>query len=229
MMYSLLIQRSLSRSNLAWTSFIDGDLELADGPVQGHDLLLVLRHPAEEDEVVGQGLGQEAFVPVFADGDPAVPLRELGPVPAQDEGHVAELGDGEAQGLVEQDLLGRVRDVVVAPEDMGDPEVGVVDDAGEIVGRRAVGLDEDLVLVGFGLERDEAVDHVPELDRPARLDPEEDRLPVPVRLAGGDEGLGLFPVDVEPPALEDGLFVPVEAQPAEVVEDLVQETRRRIS
>ena len=113
--------------------------------------------------------------------------------------------------------------MVVAAEDVGDAEVGVVDDAGEVVGRRAVGLDDDLVLDGVGLDGDPAVDQVVVGDGPAGGDLEEDGLAVLVGLAGGQELLGLFPVDVEAPALEDGLLVPVEAQPLEVLEDLVEE------
>ena len=59
------------------------DLEEPDGLVGGHDLAAVLGHPAEEDEVVGQGLGQEALALVLLDGDAAVALGELGPVRAR--------------------------------------------------------------------------------------------------------------------------------------------------
>ena len=62
-------------------------------------------------------------------------------------------------------------------------------------------------------------------DRPAGLDLEEDGFAVLVGLARGHQLLGLGPVDIEPPALEDGLLVPVEAQPFEVLEDLVEEPR----
>ena len=151
-------------------------------------------------------------------------LGELGPVGAEDERHVAEARRRQAEGLVEEDLLGRVGDVVVAAEDVGDAEEGVVDDAGEVVGRRAVRLDDDLVLDGVRLDGDPAVDEVVEGDRPAGLDLEEDGVPVLVGFAGGQELLGLLPVDVEAAALEDGLLVPVEAEPLEVLEDLVEET-----
>jgi len=115
--------------------------------------------------------------------------------------------------------------VVVAPEDVGDAEVGVVDNAGEVVGRRAVRLDHDLVLDRLRLDGDTAVDEVLVGDRAARLDLEEDGVAVLVGLARGHEFGGLGAVDFEPPALEDGFLVPVETQPLEVLEDLVEESR----
>ena len=201
------------------------DLEEPDGFGGRHDLAPILGHPAEEDEVIGQGLGQEAFTLVLLDGDAAVALGELGPVGPQDERHVAEPRRLQAEGFVEDDLFRRVADVVVAPEDVGDAEVGVVDDAGEVVGRRAVRLDHDLVLDRLRLDGDPAVDEVLVSDRPAGLDLEEDSVAVLVGLALGHELRGLGAVDIEPPALEDGLLVPVEPQPLEVLEDLVEESR----
>ncbi|HPW18455.1 MAG TPA: hypothetical protein PLP83_08770, partial [Candidatus Aminicenantes bacterium] len=103
--------------------------------------------------------------------------------------------------------------------------MGVIDDAGEVVGRRAVRLDQDLVLEGVRLDRDGAVDEVVVGDGPAGGDAEEDGVAVLVGTAGGDELGGLGPVDVEAAGLEKRLLVPVEAEPAEVVEDLVEEAR----
>ena len=150
-------------------------------------------------------------------------LGQLGPVRPEDERHVAEARRGQSEGLIEDDLLGRIADVVVAAEDVGDAEEGIVDDAGEIVGRRAVRLDDDLVLDRVRLDGDPAVDEVVEGDRPAGLDLEEDGVSVLVGLAGGEELRGLLPVDAETFALEEGFLVPVEAEPLEVLEDLVEE------
>ena len=97
------------------------------------------------------GPRQEALALVLLDADAAVALGQLGAVRAEDERHVAEAGRSQAESFVEDDLLGGVRDVVVAAQDVGDAQEGVVDDAGEVVGRRAVGLDDDLVLEGVGL------------------------------------------------------------------------------
>ena len=84
------------------------------------DLGPVGRRPAEEDEIIGQRLGQKALVPVFRDRNAAVALGELRPVRPQDQRHMAEARRGQAERFIKKDLLGRVRDVVVAAEDMGD-------------------------------------------------------------------------------------------------------------
>ncbi|MBP1770726.1 MAG: hypothetical protein H6P96_1344 [Candidatus Aminicenantes bacterium] len=64
-------------------------------------------------------------------------------------------------------------------------------------------------------------------DGPAGLDLEQDRVAVLVGLAGGDELVGLLAVDAEAAALEDGLLVPVEAEPLEIFEDLLEEAGLR--
>jgi len=114
--------------------------------------------------------------------------------------------------------------VVVAPEDVGDPKLGVVDDAAEVVGRRSVGLDQDLVLDVLRVDLDPAVDQVVVGDFPAGGDAIEDRLPFPVSPAGGRQGFGFLPIQIEPAALAHRLAVPVQAEPSQVLEDLVEET-----
>ncbi len=102
------------------------------------------------------------------------------------------------------------------------PKLRVVDDAAKIVGRRAVGLDQDLVLDVLGLDFDPAVDQVVVGDFPAGDDPEEDRLPFPVGQAPRDEGFGFGPVEVEAAALMEGLAVPIQAEPTEVLENFIE-------
>jgi hypothetical protein len=47
---------------------------------------------------------------------------------------------------IEQQVLGRRGDPLLAADDVGDPHEVVVDDDGEVVGREAVGLEDDLVV-----------------------------------------------------------------------------------
>ena len=51
-----------------------------------------------------------------------------------------------SESFVEQDLLGRIRDVIVPTNDVGDPHVDVVGHDGEVVGRVAIGAQDDEVL-----------------------------------------------------------------------------------
>ncbi len=114
------------------------EVEHPDRLVEGHDLVLLARVPTQEDQVIDQRAGEIAFLPVFLDRDPAVPLAELGAVLAEDKRHVPETGRDDPEGLVEEDLLRGIGDVVVPAQDMGDAQLGIVDDAGEVIGRRAV-------------------------------------------------------------------------------------------
>ena len=58
----------------------------------------------------------------------------------------AKTGTGSAERLEDEDLPGRVAEVVVAADDVRDLHVGVVDDGGEVVGGGAVGAHEDEVV-----------------------------------------------------------------------------------
>ncbi len=110
---------------------------------------------------------------------------------------MAEPRRRHAQGFVEKNLLGRVGDMVVATENMGDAELGVVDDTAEIIGGRTVRFDKNLILDVFRIHLDPAVNQVVVGDFSAGNDPEEDRLPFLVGRAGRGQLFRLFPVDVE--------------------------------
>ena len=116
--------------------------------------------PAQAGQVVDQGLGQEALVPVGQDGKGAVALGELGPVLAQHQGHVGEPGQLGPQGLVNEELPGGVGDVVLAPDDLGDPHGDVIHHHREVVGGDAVGPLQHQVVQFLVVEGDGALDAV---------------------------------------------------------------------
>ena len=58
---------------------------------------------------------------------------------------MGELRHVGAERPEEQDVLGRVGDVVLAADDVADRHVGVVDDDHEVVERRAIAADDDQV------------------------------------------------------------------------------------
>src|SRR3989441_2299075 len=155
---------------------------------------------------------------VVADRGGAVALGELLPVRAVDHRHVGEDGERRAERLVEGDLLRRVRDVVRAAQHVGDPHVEVVHDHGVVVERGAVGAEDHEVLDVFALEADGAVDRVVPADF-ARGDAQPDRALVRVRLVLRKRSVGDFLVPLDARALKDRLLVPVEAEPAQAVED----------
>ena len=183
----------------------------------------------------------------------------------------------------QQDVLGRVRQVILAADDVADLHVGVVDADREVVERRAVGADDDQVAAERRrVDLDVAADDVVERDDPLPDAEADDRLAAlglargallrrQVRAAadvvrwlvggllGGLVGgqllvravavvglvLGQQPVGHLPVAIEAlhlavrperspgrqpgdlGPLVPLEAQPVQVVEDVLLELERR--
>ena len=71
-----------------------------------------------------------------------MPLAQPLLVGPEDQRHVRELRHRRAERLVQQHLLRRVRDVIVAADHVGDRHVDVVDDDREVVGRVAVGAQD---------------------------------------------------------------------------------------
>ena len=180
-------------------------------------------------------------------------LGELAAVGAVQQRQVGVDRRRRAERLEHQQLLGRVGEVVLAADDVRDLGVEVVDRDREVVEHRAVGagdhriveagvgkrgvaadhvVDDRLALVGhvqadravgLGLAAEAAVGAVGGLER---LDVVAGRAgaigvagvqQLGERLAGGDRALGL----------EDRPLVPVEVQPAQRVEDLLDVLRRR--
>ena len=141
-------------------SFVD--VEVRDQVVERPGDHGLVELGAEEAQVVAHHLGEEALGGQLLELGGSVPLAQLLLVGAEQERHVQELGRRDAQGLVDHDLLGRVADVVVAADDVGDLHGHVVDDHGEVVRHGAVGALHDEVADGVVLEADLAAQDVVE-------------------------------------------------------------------
>ena len=121
-------------------------VELLDEVLERHDLVVVLRRPAEEGDEVHDCLGHEALIDEILEGGMTGTLAELLMVLIGDERAVHILRNLPAEGLIETIVLRARAQVLVAANDMGDAHQMIVDDIGEIIGRIAVGLDEDHVI-----------------------------------------------------------------------------------
>ena len=89
-------------------------------------------------QVRAHGLAGNAGIAQRGDRRSLGALRELLSVRSEDEAVVDELGRARAKRLEEPAVERLVRPVVVPANDVRDPEVEVVDDAREVVGRGAV-------------------------------------------------------------------------------------------
>src|SRR5262249_22546602 len=119
------------------------------------------------------------------------------------------------------DLLRRVRDVVVAPDDVRDAVARVLERRREVVGRPTVGADEDDILELGARELDRALDGVVPSRRAFIRHADADRALVLVRLSFGDETSGRLATLLHHVELEGRLAVPVDAEPAERALDLL--------
>ena len=137
---------------------------LAGEHVARDDRGLAVERPAEQRQVVDEGVGQVAGVAVLLHRGGAVALGELLAVGAQDHGDVGERGHGRAEGLVDHDLARGVGQVIVAADDVGDLHHGVVDDGREVVRGRAIGAEDDEVVELLGVEGHLAMDGVVDHD-----------------------------------------------------------------
>ncbi len=195
-----------------------GERKQLDHLVQRHDLAVAAGTPSEQRQEVPHGGGENAHVLIVAHRRRAVALGELLAVGAVDHRDMAEHRQRSAKRAIQRDLFWRVRDVVVAAQHVGDSHVEIVHDHGEVVDRGAIGAQDDEVLDIGALERDAAVHRVLPGDLTGRH-AEPDRALLHVRLALGEEAVGDFLVALHAGALEHQLFVPVETQPGEPIED----------
>ena len=126
-----------------------GDVEALDQLLGAEDRRVVLRAPAEQSEVVPHGGGHVAGVAELLDARRAVALGELLPVRAVQQRQVRVAGRRDPQRIHHEQLLGRVGEVVVAPDHVGYPHVGVVDRDGEVVENRAIATSDHEVVLGL--------------------------------------------------------------------------------
>src|SRR5690606_11819191 len=175
--------------------------ELLDELVEREDLLLVVVGPSHAHEEVDHRLGQIAEVAILGDRHGAVALRELPSARREDERYVRVARHGETERLEKQDLLRRVRQVILAANHMGDLHVVIVRDDGEVIDGRSVRARDHHVVDVLMVDGDGAADQVVELGA-ARRDLETHD----GRLAGIDPALRLLsrnrraqPVVSDPP------------------------------
>ncbi len=93
-------------------------------------------------EVGAYGLRRDPQLAQARDGGSALALRELAAVVSHQEPVVDVLGRLGPERARDLNLELRARQEVLAADDVCDPEVEIVDDGGELVGRPAVGADE---------------------------------------------------------------------------------------
>src|SRR5687767_3198026 len=131
-----------------------------------------------------------------------------------------------AEGVVEQDLLRRVRDVIVAAHDVRDGHIDVVDDYRQVIRRMRIGSKDDEVLDVLVVELDWSMHAVGKRGL-ARRHLEANRAFVEHRLAAIQQLLSRGAIAIEPLGLKVRRvraanlrpFVPIDAQPPQSIED----------
>ncbi len=112
---------------------------------QAEDLVVGAARPAQQGEVVDDGLAHIALAPVRIDRGLTLALAHLGAVGIEDEGQVREGRRLSAERPEEQHVLGRVGEMVLAADDVADAHGDVVHDDREVVQRGAIRAGDDEV------------------------------------------------------------------------------------
>ena len=167
-------------------ALVDGrQVEALDDLVDREDLLLGPGRPAEQRQVVDERFADEALGDVVGDRRLALALAHLRPVGIEDERQVGEARHRVAERPEEQDVLGRVREMVLAPDHVGHLHRRIVDDDREVVERRAVAADDHEIAAEVrDVDLDPSADDVVEGDH-AGPDPEADGRRTTLGLARG--------------------------------------------
>ena len=108
--------------------------------VEGHELAVVFGRPAQQAEKVDEGLGEEARIAVggHADDGAVAALGELCAIGGDEQGKMGELGRRRAETFEDEQMLEGVGEVILAADDVGDAEIGIVGAGGQVVGGIAV-------------------------------------------------------------------------------------------
>lgn len=117
-----------------------------------------------DGEFGGEGGGGKRGI--FLDGVLEREARDLGLIAfahlagihIEDEGHVGVGRCAEGEGLLERDVPRRVVEVLLGAHDVGDAHGLIIDDDGEVVGGKAIGLADDEVVEFAGGDFDVAED-----------------------------------------------------------------------
>src|SRR6267142_2112628 len=121
---------------------------------------LVPVRPAEAREVVDQGLGEIAVLPVLHDAHRSVALRQALAVGAENHGDMGELRQLRAERSKDIHLARSIVDVIVAADHVRDAHVEVVHHHAEVVGRNAVGAQQHEIVQLRVRHRDRTLDDV---------------------------------------------------------------------
>ena len=142
------------------------DLLQAEKPDDFFDrdfLAVIFRRPAEQAEVIAHRFRQKTFREISAHARADVALAHLRAVLVQDQRDVREARRLRAERAIELDVLRRIREMILAADDVGDLHLDVVDHIHEVENPRAVRPADGHVRVRFRVrevEIDRAADDV---------------------------------------------------------------------
>ncbi len=143
------------------TGLIDAvDIEGFDKPIQGEKLAVIGRVPAEQGDVVDDGLRQVAAGNQILERSISRALGKLLAALLDDMREVDIFRDGPTKTAVEQVVLGRGGKIFHSPRNMRDAHQVIVDHIRKVIGREAVRLKEHLVIQQIVSPGDHTVDVV---------------------------------------------------------------------
>ena len=122
------------------------DIELLDQLFERVYLVLALRCPAEQGDIVKHSFFEIALIHKVLERCIAVTLGQLVLFVLHDMLNVDICRDFPAESLIQKLILRCAGKILVASYDVGDAHEVIVNDICEVICRHSVGLDEDLIL-----------------------------------------------------------------------------------
>ena len=202
----------------------------------GHDLAVILGRPAEQAEIIPHRLRNELPLHVKADRRALVALAHLGAVRVQNEREVRKLRQRRPQRVEQLDVLAGIIYVIFAAHDVRDLHRDVVHHIYEMKNVAPVRAAQRHVRLDAAVNFDVPADPIREHDGLARRTKTNRAILLGVSVPRRGEPLQILRINVlaltlkvrPESAARLRPFVPVNAQPAQPVEDRT-ERRRRIA
>ena len=110
--------------------------------------------PAEPDQIIHHGIRQIAHVFIGHDRRGAMSLGKPRFVGPKNHRQMPELWHWKSQRLKNRNLPRRVRQMIVSSHDMRDTHQGIIHHDGKIIGRIAVGPENDQIIQDLVIEDD---------------------------------------------------------------------------
>ena len=133
---------------------------MLDQRFQAEELLVAAGAPAQQGHKVDQRFGKIAFRHIIFHRHVPLALAQLGAVGIEQQGEVGHVGRFPTQRLIDLQMLGHAEQPFLPADDVGDPHQVIVHHHRQVIGGKAVGFQQHLIVYLFVLNTDGAAHQV---------------------------------------------------------------------